>query len=256
MHGSTCPAQKGPGERIRSQPMIRNLKALVLAVGAVGVLGALGATAAQAVPTFTTVGGGNATLKVLPDGVVPGKTSHQVFDIRRADGTGSLPIACEKPTGEGTVSGESYTDITTKTSKFNGCTFLGQAVTVTNTGCDFTFTADGTLHIIDETPLECEHGKKAVHYQTAAPLECRVEVGKQTVTGIKYHNLDSTGKTVGSNEGEMVTVEAKEIVVEYQATGKDCPYGTTKNGLFTTGSAILTGQEDPGSAMLKVRWDA
>jgi hypothetical protein len=236
--------------------MIRRLKTLMLASLAVAALGALAASAAQAVPTFTTVGGGNATLKVLPDGAVPGKTSHQVFDIRKADGTGVLPITCEETTGEGTVSGESYTDVTIKTPGFKGCTFLGQAVTVTNTGCDFTFTADGTLHIVDETPLECEHGKKAIHFQTAAPLECRVEVGKQTVTGIKYHNLDNTGKTVGNNEGEVVTVEAKEVAVEYQATGKDCPYGTTKNGLFTTGNAIVTGQEDPGSAMLKVRWDA
>jgi hypothetical protein len=237
--------------------MIRNLKALVLAVGAVGVLGALGATAAQAhtpeVPATFTSEAAKTTLTVLPDG--SGKTAHWVFDIKKADGTGVLPLTCNSVTGTGTLEGTETTDVTVKTLQIGGgCLFLGQSITVTNTGCDFTYTADGTLHIVNDGALECAHGKQPIEYQTAAPLECKIEIGAQTLNGVKYHNLDAAGKETATN-GQTVTVEATNIGgVTYNATGKDCPYGTTHNGELTTSNFILTGDVHGTSTMTNISW--
>jgi opacity protein-like surface antigen len=237
--------------------MIRNLKAMMLAALALAAVGALAASAAQAhtpeVPATFTSAAAKTTLTTLPDG--SGKTTHQVFDIKKSDGTGTLPITCNSASGTGTLEGTQTTEALGKTPGFGGgCTFLGQSVTVTNTGCDFKFTADGTLHIVNDGALECAHGKQPIEFQTAAPLECKVEVGAQTLNGIKYHNLDAAGTTVETN-GQTITIEATNIGgITYNATGKDCPYGTTHNGEFTTGNAIITGDEHGTSTMTNISW--
>jgi hypothetical protein len=233
--------------------MIRNLKALVLAVG---VLGALMASAAQAhtpeVPATFTSAVAKTTLTVLPDG--SGKTAHWVFDIKKSDGSGVLPLTCNSVTGTGTLEGTQTTDITINTPGTQGCTFLGQSIVIPNTGCNFTYTADGTLHIVNDGALECAHGKQPIEYQTAAPLECKIEIGAQTLNGVKYHNLNAAEETVETN-GQTITVEATNIGgVTYNAIGKDCPYGTTHNGEFTTGNAIITGDIHGTSTMTNISW--
>ncbi len=225
--------------------MIRNLRTLLLAAVAATALSAVAASGASAAE-FTAEGqtGKNTTLTVLPDGT--GKTAHQVFDIRKTDGTGVLSITCNEAAGDATVAGESATQITFETLQFQtNCNFAGQSVQVKNTGCDFLFTAGSPqLHIIDDTSLKCEHGVGAapIHFENTN-LNCKVEVGRQTVTGIKYHNLpDGT-----------ITVEAPEVAVEYTATGSGCPYGTHTNGLFTTGNAIVTGEDTVTGNMVNIK---
>ncbi len=239
--------------------MIRNLRVLlaVLAVTAFGAAAASGASAAA----FTVPGasaGQETTLTTLKDGT--GKTAHQVLDIRKLDGTGVLSITCNELTAHATVVGSNPADITAVTPKFEGggietaggdktdCTFAGQSVTLPNTGCNFTFTPDGTLHITSEfaaAPNTCKHGEKPIHF-TNFPLNCKIEIGEQTVSGIKYHNLvDGT-----------VTVEATNLALAYNATGAGCPYGTLGNGQITTSNFVLTGEKKGTSEMLEVKWDA
>jgi hypothetical protein len=224
--------------------MIRNLKVLLAAVMAVTAFGALAASGASAA-TFTAEGAGEGTttLTVLKDGT--GKTAHQVFDIRKEPGVGVLSITCNEVTGSGHIIGASNTDATAVTPKFEGggavfpqCSFAGQSVTVENTGCNFTFTASGQLHIISEFTGAgnlCKYGEKSLHFNSPV-LNCKVEVGEQTVNGIVYHNLvDGT-----------VTIEGTELAVAYKATGVGCPYGEKTNGQYTTGNAIVTGETAAG----------
>ncbi len=233
--------------------MIRNLKILLAAALAVSVLSASAASGASAA-SFTVPGapaGQETTLTVLKDGT--GKTAHQVFDIRKADGTGVLSLTCSELTGHATVTGPNPADIHAVTPLIEGgglgtnCTFV-QSVKVENTGCNFTFTPDGTLHITSEfagTPNACRHGEKPIHF-TSTNLNCKVEIGEQTVAGVKYQNLaDGT-----------VTVEQQNIAYTYNAIGAGCPYGTTSNGLLTTGNFIITGEKKGTSEMVEVKWDA
>ncbi len=224
--------------------MIRNLKALLLAALAVTALAAVAASGASAAE-FTAEGqaGKETTLTVFKDGT--GKTAHQVFDIRKADESGVLSITCNEAAGDATASGATQTDVTFKTLAFQGnCSFAGQTVTVQNTGCDFTFTSGSPqLHIVDDAPNECAIGKQPIHF-TNTTLNCKVEVGAQTVSGIKYHNVA---------DGTM-TVEATELAVAYTASGAGCPYGTTTNGLYTTGNAIVKGTDKTSGAAVTVKW--
>ncbi len=224
--------------------MIRNLKVLLLAVLAVTALGALSAAAAQGAPKFTTGAGAGVTteFKILKDGT--GKTAHQVLDFRTANGTGVLSITCNEAAGTGTGVGPEPTEVTVPTLAFQGaCTFAGQEVTIQNTGCNFIFTASGLLHIVNDQVLECAHGKKPIHF-TNTVLNCKIEIGAQTVAGVVYHNLaDGT-----------VTVEVPGLTFEYNATGTGCAYGTTTNGLFTTGNFIFEGRR--GGAKVNISWDS
>ncbi len=126
----------------------------------------------------------------LKDGT--GKTAHQVLDISKTDGTGVLSITCNELTGHATVTGPNPADIHLVTPQIEGggivtagedkmdCTFAGQSVTINNTGCNFTLTPDGTLHIISEfasAPNTCKHGEKPIHFANTN-LNCKVEIGE------------------------------------------------------------------------------
>jgi hypothetical protein len=94
-------------------------------------------------------------------------------------------------------------------------------------------------------PNKCAHGEKPITFNNPV-LQCHVEVGAQTITGVKYINLaDGT-----------VTVEPKELTIQYNATGVGCPYGTTSNGLFTTGNTIIKGVKKGTATVVKLKWDA
>jgi hypothetical protein len=231
--------------------MIRNLKALLLAALAVAALGALAASASAA--EFTAEGSGETTLTVLPDGT--GKTAHHVFDIRKGPNEGVLSITCNESTGDATVFGSSFTQATitphwgkTVAGVFKTeCNFAGQEVEINTGACEFLYTADGTIHIQTDTNLvgECKHGKQPITFNNTT-LNCHVEWAEQTITGVKYHNIG----------GGLITVEANELAVQYNATGVGCPYGTLNNGLFTTGNTILTGEKKGTNEMVNLAWDA
>ncbi len=236
--------------------MIRNLRIISLAV-AVTVLGAAIASGAQAAEV-TVEGAEEAketTLTILRDG--QGKTAHQVLDISKADGTGVLSLTCNEVTGDATVVGKSFTDFTVVTPIFEGggaatgadvtdCTFGGQTVKVENTGCNFTFTAGSPqLHIVSQAGKECKHGKQPIELSFGG--SCKVEIAQQTIEGVKYHNLaDGTVTVEMANLGE----------IEYSATGLMCPYGTTSNGILTTGNVILTAEKKGTTDMLNLKWHA
>jgi hypothetical protein len=225
--------------------MIRNLKVLLTAVLALGAFGALVAAGASAA-SFTAEGaaaGETTTTTTLKDGT--GKTAHQVLDIRKEPGVGILSLTCNEVTGTGHIIGPSNIDGTVETPKLEGggttfpqCTLAGQSVVVENTGCNFTFTASGELHITSEffaAPNTCKYGEKPMHVNSTV-LSCKVEVGEQTVKGVVFHNLvDGT-----------LTVEANELAFNYKATGVGCPYGEKTNGQFTTGNTIVTGENAAG----------
>ena len=235
--------------------MIRNLKVLLLAALAVTAFGAL-ASAAQAT-TFTAPGaaaGATTTADLVTDGTA--KTAHHVFIIGNAAGTSTVSFTCESihaVAEHSHIIGPANEDVTI-TPGYTNCTTVGQAVTVTNTGCIFTFTANGEVHITNDTAKVCAHGAGN------SPIDieftgCKAEVGAQTLKGVKYHNLNAAGVTVGSNEGTKVTVEPVVTGITYNAVGANCPFGTTSNGSYTTGNTIVTGTR-PAGTPVEVRWDS
>ncbi len=208
--------------------MILNLKAMLLpALAAV----ALWAAASEAQASKITIGSDETTLTMAKDGL--GKTAHQVFDIRKADGSGVLSLTCEEIAGDATAEGPEVEDLAFQTPALQGtCNFAGQFITVQNTGCNFTLAASGLLHIVDDGANNCEHGQKSIHYENTN-LNCKVEIAAQTISGVKFHNL----------EDGTITVEQPNLAFSYNASGSGCPYGTTSNGQATTGNFLIKGEK-------------
>jgi hypothetical protein len=247
--------------------MIRNLKALLLAVLVMTAFSALAASAAQAA-SFTVPGASateKTTLKLIKDGT--GKTAHQVLDISKSDGSGVVTFTCEELTGSGAVVGSAPAEAVITTPAFtttgnpeNKCEVVGQPeVKTTNTGCDLTFTPAGEVKIVSEPGHNCAHsvgssheaGKEPITMQ-APGLGCTLEIGAQTLVGnVTYHNVVE-GK--GS-----ITVQtpptATPLGLIYNAYGVGCPYGTTTNGKYTTGNAIVEGFTE-AAAQREIKWDA
>jgi hypothetical protein len=223
--------------------MIRRLEMLALAGLTVAALGALAAQAAVAA-TFTVPGASaeaKTTVKLLKDGAP--KTAHWVFDFEGS--FGQMPITCTEVLGDGTVTGGAPTDITIATPAFSACNYAGQEFKVENTGCDFTFTSTGALDIVPSGIHACEPTKEAIEFSNPA-LGCTLEIGKQELTGVKYHTVEESGKTA-------ITVENNNLKFTYEGRGAFCPVGT-KTGTLTTGNAILAGEEK--EAMVNLKWDA
>ncbi len=235
--------------------MTRTIKVLFVCALVATSIGAISASNARSgtEPTFTNhvEGEVDITYKIAKDtdGGTKPATGHMQLDIRKADGTGVLTLTCNELTGDATVPANERQDATFVTPSFEGggkgtnCLFNNIETAVSNTGCDFTFTANKIIHIENEGKNLCEAKQKPIHFSIP---NCKVEIGKQTITGIDYHN----------QVGGTVTVEIKDLAFEYTATGTACPYGTTKNGLFTTGNMILQANKKGGTEEpVEISWD-
>ena len=232
--------------------MRRKMNVLAAALAVVAFSGIL-VSSALASGTFTAPGAGaveTTTTKILKDGT--GKTSHQVFDLGTSNGSVIVSMTCEELTGTGHLIGPANEEFTLIRPGLGGCTAGGQALAVSNLGCNFRFKANGELHIVNDGANICAHGKQPIMYEFPG---CKFEIGAQTLNGIKYHNLNAAGTTVGSGEGSKITVERSGIQYTYNAVGAACNFGTTNNGNWTTGNFILEGQRPAGTAV-ELRWDS
>ena len=65
---------------------------------------------------------------------------------------------------------------------------------------------------------------------------------------ITYNNLADGTITI-----ETPTVEPLEL--KYKSHGSEMPYGTKYNGQYTTGNAILTGENPTTGVMREIKFD-
>jgi hypothetical protein len=235
--------------------MTRNLRALGLSALAILAFAAIAASAARAESAFTVEGAeaeSLTTFKIFKDdeGGANPKTGHIVLDIRKADGTGVLSMTCNELTGSATVKGNTPSEATFITPKLTGsCIFAGTAVTPKNEGCNFTFTANQQIDLVNKSATEiCEFGQKPITYSTG---KCTVEIPGQTLKGFKYHNVKA-----GGGKPASITAEAGAgVAFSYNATGADCPYGATANGLITTSNFIVRGLKGESETETGLSWD-
>ena len=242
--------------------MIRNLRVLLAATMALAAFGALASTAQAAKFTAPGVGaGGETTISAKPDEAGGTKTAHQVLDITDPITGNVLSITCNEVTGDTVIKGESTEEVTitphwgkTVGGVFKTeCNFAGTEISLNSGACQFKFTASGLLHIEKDPNVagECKHGKNPIFFAVTGAFECRVEIGEQTIEGVKYH----AGPTIGGKP--TITVEMTNLVIVANASGVACPWGTGKIATYTTGNTILTGAvKGSETEMREVKWDA
>jgi hypothetical protein len=200
--------------------MIRNLKALGLALIAICAMGAVAASAASAVEfhsekTSTALSGSQVNVNKFT--------------------TDSGEITCAKATFSGTTSAVNTTEPTqTVTPSYSECHLIfifTFNVTVDMNGCAY------VLHANGEVDIECPtvEGKQKV-IEVTAP-SCTVTVPAQTgLKGVTYTNE-------GKGTGRTVTVNSNVTGIKYEEHGSACENETelTKNGTYT-GSVKVSGK--------------
>jgi hypothetical protein len=178
------------------------------------------------------------TLTVRTDGTEGTAQAHHVFVVSGA------PITCEGIEGHGTVATKTSSTVVIN-AKYTNCTFLGVNVTVNMNGCAYEFDANGTVKVINAAGKNCS--TSPISYNASGL--CEVKVGPQTLTGIKYTNINSESE---------VTSEASVKNIAGTKSGFFCPGGSGAftTGEYTTGNAIITGETDPTNIMKKIWWTA
>jgi hypothetical protein len=202
--------------------MIRNFKALGLAVVAVLAMSAVVASAAQAVEF--KAGAYPATLTAKAESIANGGSQKFV--------TTAGTVTCDTVTGTGTLSAQSpsitisntYTDSALEAEgKKDTCTGpLGSQPVIEMNECKYKFVASGTVDII------CPEGKSIV--VNGGGL-CTVKMGGQTGLKATYTNIVEGGV-------EAVTFSPAASTIKYTHSGL-CGNGSGATGSYT-GNVIIT----------------
>ena len=225
--------------------MIRNLKALGLALCAVFALSAMAASGASAqdvkTDVFTAPAGTHLT------GIQTGTAADNVFGTKSS----AVAVNCENATYKGTV-GEEAAEEVTVTPSFTGCKAGGFNATVDVSGCDFVLT--GTTDTYFDTDnahkgedatvsLDCNH---TGNVKITAALGCTITFSdthggntvNQNLLGVKYTN--------GVSGKWDVKVDVTVDKIHYTATEACGFFGipTTGNDTFLTQTVTVKGYSD------------
>jgi len=200
--------------------MIRNLKAMGLAVLAVCALGAFSAASASAAEFHSSVH------HTILDGTQIGT---DVFT------TNAGTVSCSEANYHGTLSATTTTTIEGITPTYSGCTAFGFAnVPIHHDECTYTFHTTPTW--ID---IVCPTNKA---FTITAP-NCEVTVGSQT--GL----TSATYTTEGKAPKRDVRLKVEISGIKYTQHGKGffpCASGTFTNGTYK-GEATVTGTDTNGN---------
>jgi hypothetical protein len=216
--------------------MIRNLKALGLALVALCALGAVMASAASAVtdhftsPKETTILTGT------------NEAGTQTLFFSQPEKGAEIP--CKVSHYAGTFAGQGVTEVTVH-PKYTECEAKGIGkANVTTSGCDYLLTGatdeNAKKEIHATVHLECTTGKSITF---EIPSICTLHYGAQTPTnGVTYTN---TTETVGGKTTKIITANITMTGVTYTKTGNFCGLipGNGKEGVLKD-NLIFTGYED------------
>jgi hypothetical protein len=207
--------------------MIRNFKALGLALVAVLAMSAVVASAAQATGKVTATEGGAVVLK----GEQVGANTLTVGGVRT--------VSCsEAKLEKALAAGEQLTTVTNITAKYDSCTGNGETTaTVNMTSCTYTLestvnegaTGKGTAKIACSTAgdgIDVDIYEKGVAHETAKAL-CRYKIPAQTLGNqFVWHNRNVGTATEdieltlsGLSVGTVNVVAAKSAIACGKATG-------------------------------------
>jgi hypothetical protein len=157
---------------------------------------------------------------------------------------GDGDLTCKNALFEATAKATKVTSISVSVS-YTGCTLAGVEATVLMQGCQYAFGADGSFQITSAPGKNC----------TNEPIDisskgCHILIPEQVRGGLTYTNINPSGK----NDEVTMAMSVPEVS---GVSNPGCKAeGEFVAGEFTTGNTILTGEEDPGTAAIPMKWVA
>lgn len=219
--------------------MLRNLKALALAVVVLTAVGGGTAATAQAFPLFHSELT-ETTVTSTADGT--GKQAHHVMQIAGGE------LTCSGASFHGLQTAKTVSELTLSPT-YTGCNYLGVLTTVVMGGCNFVLSANGEFAIASKAGKNC--GTEPITWEVGTlELNCKIEIFPQS--GRK----GLTFKNIKPGTVEEITMEMKITKIAYNAIGNGCvKAGEFTDGEYETGNTILTGAKPGGGAMTNYKWE-
>lgn len=229
--------------------MIRNLKALGMALCAVFMFGALSASAASAEISDVLTSGSLSGTTHLTGTQIGGKGASNQFGVKSS----AASVTCNTAKYSGTFTGSSATAVEV-TPEYKECEGLGLSATVDDEGCKFSLTGttdkyfntsnvevgrDATVHLV------CNHtGQIRVTAAFGCILTFKDTSGANTVNqnllGVRYDNeLEANGKW-----DIKVTVTVDKIHYTSNGPCQSLGFAATGNDGFLTTNVTATAYED------------
>ncbi len=226
--------------------MIRNFKALGLALIAVFAMSALVASAAQAAAGEFTAESYPVTL-----------TGSQVGTNTLTVGNGARVVSCTTASATGTLAGTSTT--LTLTPSYSGCTSTGALpATVTVNGCDFSLTSNTVTATTGtgSATVACPAGKEIIVdiYASAAKhaenvRACEYHIAAQGPLSAGEYHLEGAGST----REITATLAVKPATKNTVGSKLLCGLAAEETGTSTlAGTQTLTGENAAGTAHIGV----
>jgi hypothetical protein len=218
--------------------MIRNIKALGLALAATLAIGAVAAQAASA--QFHSNSPNEETW--LTGTTTEGEAGVSEFSAQEQT------IKCSQAHFVGRQDGNT-TDSVVAVPEYTGCvveTIFGNVnATVEMGGCAYTFNSNGHVAVVDNPHLEntpCDENSPITYRVSIIFLgECHVKIwttGNETLDGVTYH---------GTTEEEgKVEVTPEVSGIHGVSSGSLCASGTFEDGTYNNGDTTVEGFEDIG----------
>jgi hypothetical protein len=207
--------------------MSRNLKLLGLALVAVAVLGAMLASAAEAKEFKFS----SATGKSILTGTTDEGFSEEFF----ANGTSGVGTKCTAVNYDGTVNGNSVTELTIKPTDKTGCTTFSSG--------DSEIKYNHCAKILKNATSADEHAAVKIECATGSKIEtiaaggsCILKFGEQEVGGTTGNGVHYTNRE--ANGVMHITVETTVMNLTYEAVGAFCALGGISQGVHTTGGYL------------------
>lgn len=211
--------------------MIRNLKALGLAMVAAFALGAVGATVAQAI--VADVGAGGQT--ITGTGISVGEHPDHSFTL-----SSGRSFKCNTVLFEGTITDGAEEVIVTPTHSncFSKPKILVNPVTVTHNGCSFRFYGNALNNVTVD--LVCPEGKEMeVHLYASAGNHTNGTV-LCTYTMAPFtgkHKSELTNTTTGTDDIEMIATVANISVKRVAGVDLSCG-AENQTGIYTGATTV------------------
>jgi hypothetical protein len=208
--------------------MIRNLKALGLAVVAVLAMSVVVASAAQAAPVVTISAGASVSVHA---------TGENIGEKLSIDG-----VTTECKTSHYTGTATSGSSTLTLNPTYTGCTLAGTGLTVhvTTTGCGYLFHLQNKSGSTNNASVDIECGASPIKIEGTG-TSCVATIGAQSGLSNVSGTNDATDVTIKSNvSGIKATVVTDGFLCPFNGTG-------AKTGGTYTSTGYLTGTAASGT---------
>jgi hypothetical protein len=213
------------------------LAGAILAVVAVATQVGVAVASAHTPATFQ-FGEQTATITAKPVG--SGATAHHVIDI-----PGLNTITCTAVEMEGGIQSSPIVSFKLSALYF-GCESGGEEVTISMEACLYSFNANGEVSITSRPFENCAQEPMRITTKSG----CQVVIDEQTLPGVGYTNINSTGWNPDVTVGlSMTKITGKR--------GAGCAKeGSFTTGEYTTGNTILFAEQVGQKNLVSMKWSA